>query len=100
MRPFLYGTLRDPGTLAERGGQVDLRAHAVAATLQGWRRVPKRGGRYPTLSRQRGGRVNGTLLTVSARVLARLSAYEGSAYRLTPVVVTTQNGKTAAHAWR
>jgi hypothetical protein len=44
----------------------------------------------------------GTLLdadTLSLRVLARLAAYEGSAYRLTRVVVQTPNGNTVAHTW-
>jgi len=99
MRLFLYGTLLDADTLAKRGGEANLPKRRTAATLDGWRRVAKRGGRYPTLRRQRGNRVDGTLLTVSARAMARLSAYEGSAYRLTPVVVTTRKGKTAAHAW-
>jgi hypothetical protein len=32
-------------------------------------------------------------------VLARLTAWEGAAYRLTRVVVDTPNGKTAAYSW-
>jgi gamma-glutamylcyclotransferase (GGCT)/AIG2-like uncharacterized protein YtfP len=96
---FLYGTLLDPATLAERSGRAELPKRLVLATLDGWQRVAKRGGRYPTLRRQRGSRVNGALLTVPANALARLSTYEGSAYRLMRVVVTTDKGKTAAHAW-
>ncbi len=51
-----------------------------------------RGAKYPTLRRDGAG-------AVSSRALARLSAYESPEYRLTRVVVTTPNGKTAAHTW-
>ena len=71
----------------------------VQATLHGWRRVAVRGGRYPTLRRDRGGLVGGMLVGVPARAMGRLAAFEGSAYRLTRVVVGTPNGKTSAHTW-
>jgi gamma-glutamylcyclotransferase (GGCT)/AIG2-like uncharacterized protein YtfP len=58
-----------------------------------------RDGRYPTVRRNRTGSVLGAVVTVRADVLARLAAYEGSAYRLRRVVVDTPNGKTAAHVW-
>ena len=45
------------------------------------------------------GLVTGAVIDVPARVLARLAAYEGPAYRLKRVVVATPNGKTAAHTW-
>ena len=99
MRLFVYGTLLDAGTLVTRGGHAGLPARMVPATLPGWRRVALRGGRYPTLRRDRTGVVRGALLTVPARALARLTSYEGSAYRLARVVVVTPNGKTAAHTW-
>jgi hypothetical protein len=41
----------------------------------------------------------GALLDAPSRVLARLAAYEGPAYRLTRVVVQTANGNTVAHTW-
>ena len=99
IRLFLYGTLLDAENLASRGGQAGLNLRLAPATLQGWRRVAVRGGRYPTLRRDRAGFVHGALLTTPARVLARLAAYEGPAYRLARVVVRTANGKTAARTW-
>lgn len=99
MRLFLYGTLLDQDTLALRSGQPELPRRLVPATLAGWQRAEKRGGKYPTLRRHRSGEVRGALLAVPARALAQLADYEGPAYRLTRVVVTTANGKTAAHAW-
>ena len=108
MRLFVYGTLLHAGTLASRGGHINLPARMLPAGLPGWRRVALRGERYPTLRRQRAGPtlrrqradiVRGAVVTVPARALARLAAYEGPAYRLTRVVVVTPNGKTAVHAW-
>jgi gamma-glutamylcyclotransferase (GGCT)/AIG2-like uncharacterized protein YtfP len=55
--------------------------------------------KYPTLRRYGAEAVHGTVVAVSSRALARLAAYEGPEYRLTRVVVTTPNGKTAAHTW-
>ena len=55
--------------------------------------------RWPTLRRHRGGAVVGLVLHAPANAVARLAAYEGDAYRLTPVVVAIATGKTAARAW-
>jgi hypothetical protein len=99
VRLFLYGTLLDAGTLALLSGQPGLALRSVQATLHGWRRGAVRGGRYPTLRRDRTGLVRGVLVDVPARAMGRLVAYEGSAYRLTRVVVGTPNGKTSAHTW-
>ena len=52
-----------------------------------------RGGRYPTLRRQRGGKVHGAVFLAPAAVLARLAAYEGAAYRLVRVVVDTPTAR-------
>jgi len=90
MRLFVYGTLLDDASLAAR---------RIPAMLTGWRRVVLRFSAYPTLRRHRTGRVAGAVIDVPARTLARLSTYEGPAYRLTRVVVQTARGKTAAHAW-
>jgi gamma-glutamylcyclotransferase (GGCT)/AIG2-like uncharacterized protein YtfP len=98
-RLFLYGTLLDADTLAVRGGDAGLPSRLAPATLQGWRRVALRGGRYPTLRRDRACVVHGAVVAVPARVLARLAAYEGPAYRVARVVVRTANGKTAARTW-
>ena len=99
MRLFLYGTLLDPITLALRGGQATRPLRPVQAALLGWRRVALRGGRYPTLRRDRRGVVRGVLVDVQARAMGRLAVYEGPAYRLTRVVVDTPNGKTSARTW-
>ena len=96
---FLYGTLLDSATLAAHGGDATLPARSVPATLSGWERVALRGGRYHTLRRHRAKLVRGAVVTVPARALARLAAYEGSAYRLVRVVVQTAKGKTAALTW-
>jgi gamma-glutamylcyclotransferase (GGCT)/AIG2-like uncharacterized protein YtfP len=95
MRLFLYGTLLDPATFAGFAGRDPPRMPAV---LSGWRRVALPGGRYPTL-RRGGGSVAGAVVSVDAVALARLSAYEGPSYRLTPVVVRTARGNISAHAW-
>lgn len=95
VRLFLYGTLLDPELLARFAG------HAVPlspATLHGWRRVALPGTPYPTLRRAR-ATVSGAVATVDRAALARLSAYEGPRYRLTPVVVRTARGSQAASAW-
>ncbi len=99
MRLLVYGTLLDAGTLASHSGQFGSPLRSVQATLHGWRRVAVRGGRYPTLRRDRNGLVHGMLVDVSARAMGRLAVYEGPAYRLTRVVVDTPNGKTSAHTW-
>ena len=90
MRLFLYGTL-----LGDRWAW----AAASPATLIGWRRVALRGTRYPTLRRDRRALWRVRWWMCRHRVLRRLVAYEGPAYRLTRVVVQTASGKTAAYAW-
>jgi hypothetical protein len=76
MRLFVYGTLLDPNVLATRGGDPLLTSCRAPAVLAGWCRVALRGGRYPTLRRHRNGQVQGALVTVPARALARLAAYD------------------------
>lgn len=99
MRWFLYGSLRDATVLARRAGTPGLAARSVPAALSGWRRVARAAGPWPTLRRDRAGRVGGALLAVPAVACARLAAYEGPAYRLRPVVVATARGPRAALAW-
>jgi gamma-glutamylcyclotransferase (GGCT)/AIG2-like uncharacterized protein YtfP len=92
---FLYGTLNDPGwlvTFARRPVPV------TSATLRGWRRVALLDSRYPTLRRARTS-VAGVLATVDRPTLARLAAYEGRSYRLTPVVVHAGRRRITARAW-
>ena len=95
MRLFLYGTLLDPLRMASCAG----RPVALApARLPGWRRVARKGGRYPTLVRARGA-VEGAVATVDAATLRRLAAYEGPLYDLRRLAVATGRGKTVAGVW-
>jgi len=99
MRLFLYGTLLDPVALARYSGDPAAPRRSVAARLSGWRRVALPDARWPTLRRCRGSVVPGTVVDVDAAAARRLTAYEGAAYRLMPVVVATANGNTAAKVW-
>ncbi len=99
MRWFLYGSLRDPAALARRAGIPGLAGRAVPAALPGWRRVARSRARWPTLRRDRGGRVGGALLAVPAVARGRLGAYEGPAYRLRRVLVASTRGRRAVLAW-
>jgi len=99
MRLFLYGTLLQAATLASRSSDPNLPRRCVAASLPGWRRVALPAVPWPTMRRDRHGEVTGMVVEVSAIAAARLAAYEGDAYRLVPVVVTTASGKTAARTF-
>ncbi|MGE0226208.1 MAG: gamma-glutamylcyclotransferase family protein [Acetobacteraceae bacterium] len=99
MRLFLYGTLLDPETLARRGGDPSLSRRLRPASLPGWRRVALGATRWPTLRRARSFHTPGAIVWVGAAALGRLAAYEGPAYRLRRVVVTTASGNTAAATW-
>lgn len=99
MRLFLYGTLLCPPTLAMRSGDPALPLRCIVATLHGWRRVALNAVPWPTLRHDPKSAVSGVIANVPARALARLTAWEGSTYRLTRVVVATARGKTAAHTW-
>ncbi|WP_137125566.1 gamma-glutamylcyclotransferase family protein [Roseomonas sp. HF4] len=96
---FLYGTLLDPAVLARMSGEPALVRRLRPARLDGWRRVFLRGTPYPTLVEAAGADVDGAVLPVGPAALARLSAYEGSAYALTPLGVTTARGAVRAQAW-
>jgi gamma-glutamylcyclotransferase (GGCT)/AIG2-like uncharacterized protein YtfP len=96
---FLYGTLLDPARLGRISGEPGLARRLRPARLDGWRRVVLRGTPYPTLLRDPASAVEGAVLRVGAAALARLSAYEGSAYRLQPVRVATARGALVARAW-
>ena len=96
---FVYGTLLDPEVLARVSGEPALARRLRGARLEGWRRVFLRGTPYPTLVPQRGAVVQGAVLRAGDAALARLSAYEGSAYVLTPLGVSTARGALRAHAW-
>lgn len=96
---FLYGTLLDPAVLARMSGEPSLPRRMLTARLAGWRRVHLRGTPYPTLVEDAGAVVDGVVLRVGPAALARLSAYEGSAYALTPLTVATPRGPVRARAW-
>jgi gamma-glutamylcyclotransferase (GGCT)/AIG2-like uncharacterized protein YtfP len=96
---FVYGTLLDPAVLARVSGEPALARRLRPARLAGWRRVTLRGTPYPTLLRDHGAGVDGAVLRAGARALARLAAYEGSAYGLRPVTVATVRGPRRARAW-
>jgi len=98
MRLFLYGSLRDPATLAERSGDPSLRDRWRPAELPGWRVVTQRHSRYPTLVRAPGAAA-GIIAEVDAAALARLQRYEGAAYRLRRVMVHSDRATLPAHAW-
>ncbi len=96
---FVYGTLLDPAVLARVSMEPGLVERLRPARLDGWRRVFLRGTPYPTLLPAVGGVVEGAVLRVGAAALARLSAYEGSAYALTSLRVVTARGALRARAW-
>jgi gamma-glutamylcyclotransferase (GGCT)/AIG2-like uncharacterized protein YtfP len=96
---FVYGTLLDAGVLARVSGEPALACRLVPARLDGWRRVFLRGTPYPTVVQAPGSAVEGAVLRVGRAALARLSAYEGSAYALTPLGVVTARGALRVRAW-
>lgn len=99
MRLFLYGTLLDPRTLAERAGDPALAARLQPAALRGWQRMLSSDPRFPTLLRDRAGKVDGAVVTASAAAIRRLQAYEGHGYQLVRVMAETPTGAVAAYAW-
>lgn len=99
MRVFLYGTLLQPKALARRGGVPGLAARLRPAVLRGWRRVALKGGRYPTLTRDRRAQVQGALVLVPAAARRRLQAYEGPRYRLVRLPVRAGTKILPAAAW-
>jgi gamma-glutamylcyclotransferase (GGCT)/AIG2-like uncharacterized protein YtfP len=80
-------------------GHPGLARRLRPARLEGWARVGLRGTPYPTLVEAPGAATEGALLRCGPGVLARLAAYEGAAYRLVPVRVTTRRGARNARAW-
>lgn len=96
---FVYGTLLDPRILIRVSADPGLARRLRPARLDGWRRVFLRGTPYPTMVPAVGATVNGAVLRVGDAALARLSAYEGSAYALAPITVSTSRGALRAHAW-
>jgi len=96
---FLYGTLLDPAVLARMSGEPVLPRRLRPARLAGWRRVFLRGTPYPTLVEDAASVVEGAVLRAGPAAVARLAAYEGSAYAMVPVTVATARGAVRARAW-
>lgn len=82
---FLYGSLRDPALLGQIAGEPGLGRSLRPAALPGFTRVHigAWNGRYASLARHPGRRVEGCVTRVSAQARMRLIAYEGTAYRFT-----------------
>jgi gamma-glutamylcyclotransferase (GGCT)/AIG2-like uncharacterized protein YtfP len=99
MRLFLYGTLLHPESLARRSGDAALPARRVAASLRGWQRISLPGIPWPTLRRAPGATVDGIAVIAGAAALRRLAAWEGDAYRLQRVMISTSAGKVSAWTW-
>lgn len=88
---FVYGTLMHPAVMAATGG---ISSAALAATLQGYRRLPLRGERYPAMVECQGGSVPGMLYRdVPTAAWRRLDEYEGAMYRRDKVVVELADGR-------
>jgi hypothetical protein len=87
VRPFLYGTLLDPATLAARSGEPASPMRCQRAVLRGWRRVTLARTPWPTSRRCAGGVVAGNIGIAGAAASRHLAAYEGPAYRLRRIVV-------------
>ncbi len=99
MRVFLYGTLMDPEVAQRVCGENGFVRAARPALLPGWRKVSLRGTPFPTLVRDEGLATHGLLAEIPPRLLTRLHAYEGTAYRFLPVRVLCAGKRLAARAW-
>jgi hypothetical protein len=88
MRFFFYGTLLDSDVTALVLGRRLPPTAFVPASLPGHARRRAKGVSYPVLVRDPGGEVAGAIVGgLSARDVARLSAYEGPRYRIAPLKV-------------
>ena len=99
MRVFLYGTLMDPEVAQRVCGEDRFVRAARPALLPGWRKVALRGTPFPTLVRDDATATHGLLAEIPPRLLTRLHAYEGSAYRFLPMRVLCDGRRLAARAW-
>ena len=88
MRFFFYGTLLDYDVAALVLGRRLPPAAFVAASLPGHARRRAKGASYPIVVRDPNGAVPGVIVGgLSARDVARLTAYEGPGYRVVPLRV-------------
>jgi hypothetical protein len=90
MRFFFYGTLQDQDVMALVLGRRLPPWAFRAAVLPGHARRRVKGASYPIVVRDSCGEVGGVVVSgLSARDVARLSAYEGPRYRVASVKVRT-----------
>jgi hypothetical protein len=95
MRFFFYGTLLDRDVMALVLGRRLPPAAYAAAVLRGHARRRAKGASYPTLMRDPAAYVPGAVVGgLSARDVARLSAFEGPGYRIVPLQVLMGGGVT------
>jgi hypothetical protein len=88
MRFFFYGTLLDRDVTALVLGRRLPASSFAPALLPGWSRWRVQGGSYPIAIPDRRGSVAGAVVGgLSARDVARLAAYEGAGYRISPLKV-------------
>jgi hypothetical protein len=88
MRFFFYGTLLDRDVTALVLGRRLPASSFAPALLPGWSRWRVQGGSYPIAIPDRRGNVAGAVVGgLSARDVARLAAYEGAGYRISPLKV-------------
>ena len=92
---FFYGTLLDPDVMAlVLGRRLPPRAW-VPASLLGHARRRVKGASYPIVVRDPRGEVRGAVVRgLSARDMARLTAYEGPGYRVVPLRVKVAGAMT------
>ena len=90
MRFFFYGTLLDRDVTALDLGRRLPPSAFEPAMLRGHSRRRARGVSYPVVVRDPRGEVSGAIVGgLSARDVARLSAYEGPGYRIARLKVWT-----------
>ena len=95
MRFFFYGTLLDCDVAALVLGRRLPPSAFMPAILPGWSRWRVQGGSYPISVPDPKGEVPGAVVGgLSARDVARLSAYEGPGYRTAALKVRVAGGLT------
>ncbi len=95
MRFFFYGTLLDTDVMALVLGRRLPPAAYTPAILPGHARRRAKGASYPVVVRDAAARVPGAVVGgLSARDVARLSAFEGPGYRIATLRVVLAAGMT------
>ena len=93
---FVYGTLQHPPLLARLLGRVPT---MTPARLPGHRAAPLTGRVYPGLVVDRAGEAGGRIFDATEAEVTILDAFEGSEYRRTDVVASTDAGAVPCQAW-